>query len=67
MTEVCELCVQDSCILNFASPCCVARYVAKLPELEMRRGWLERLRIKNSAEFMERVEERLREIWEGKK
>lgn len=59
----CELCAEDVGVLDFVRPCCVARFVASVPLLEMRRGWLERLRMKNSAEFMEQVEERLREIW----
>lgn len=59
----CELCAADSCILDFGRPCCVARFIARLPLLEMRRGWLERLRRKKDGEFMERVEDRLREIW----
>lgn len=62
----CELCAADAGVLDFGRPCCVARYIAKLPALDVRRGWMERLRVKNSVEFMERVEERLREIW-GKK
>lgn len=41
----------------------MARFVASLPLLEMRREWLERIGRRNEEEFMERVEGRLREIW----
>lgn len=62
----CELCAADLGVLDFGRPCCVARFVASVPLLEMRREWLERLGRRNEEEFMSWVEERLREIW-GKK
>jgi hypothetical protein len=59
----CTLCAQDACLLDFARPCCTARYVARLKSLEQRRGWLDRIRQRKGAAFAVETGERLREIF----
>lgn len=63
----CALCVAHSCVLDFALPCCTARYIASLKTLEQRRGWLDRIAARRDAEFIARVQAQLKILWARKK
>lgn len=65
--DPCNLCSADACVLDFGKPCCVARYIARLKSLEQRQGWLARFRRRKDAAFMVQVEQRLGELWKGRK
>lgn len=60
----CELCVGDSPIYDFGLVCCRARFILSVPMLEVRRGWIERWKRKDS-EMCAAVEREVRMRWRG--
>lgn len=63
----CELCARDKGVYDFGRVCCCARYVCSIPLKQLRAGWMELFKSRNSAEFFEQLECAARALWESKK
>jgi hypothetical protein len=63
----CDLCEKNGSVYNFNRTCCLARFVVKLPSLELRRGWLARLAEQRGEEFQVEVAAEVRRLWEERK
>lgn len=65
--EDCDLCAKDDGNYDFGRVCCCARYIASLPLVRLRRGWMERLKARKSAEFYTAIERAVTVRWEKTK
>ena len=62
--DECSDCVADKGLYHRSRACCWARYLVSLPLLELRRGWLERLKARVSAKFYAEIERSTKMRWE---
>ena len=63
MQDECDLCRNDSAVLDFNQVCCRVRFVLGLPAREMRAEWLERWRNKDGERMSGEIEREVRERW----
>lgn len=59
----CPLCASDTSELNMHRVCCRVRFLLRLPNVTLRRGWLERW--KDWPEI-EKVKDELKARWEAR-
>lgn len=64
--NTCENCQQLKPVYSFSRPCCLTRFLLRLPSRQIRRQWLERIREKYPS-LAEVVEQAVIDQWENRK
>lgn len=67
MPADCDLCAADLGRYDWSKVCCRSRFITSLPRVVLRRGWMERWKARESAEFYADIQRVVTARWENKK
>lgn len=62
----CALCGSAASQYDWSRVCCRARFIAGLPAVILRRGWMQRWQALESAGFYADIERAVRDAWKAK-